>query len=198
LKRKKIHPNRNKSDSSEKEKDEVSQEEKSNLLEERKSKMPKKKISKVSKKDGVSVTNEVYEKEKSEVSEERKENSSEKFSQTQFAFEKDASEETNLFRFSPFDVNLFTEEEVKEIKIPSNSEEYTGSNEEESISEEKILVISKMRKNIQDLTKGYMVNLRIVDYLDIVQKYSKAAKKIISETIQNCTCNESTIPKDKP
>jgi hypothetical protein len=188
LKRRKIHPNRNKSDSSEKEKDDVSQEQKSNLLEERKSKMPKEKISKVSKKDKVSVKNEVYEKQKSEVSEERKENSSDKFSQTQFAFEKEASEETNLFRFSPFDVNLFTEEEskkAKEMKIPSNSEECTSNNEEGTISKDKLFVISKMRKSIQDLTKGYMVNLRIIDYLDIVQKYSKAAQKIISQTIQN-------------
>jgi hypothetical protein len=198
LKRRKIHPNRKNSDSSEKQKDEVSQEKKSNLLEERKSKMPKKKISNVSKKDKVSVKNEVYEKEKSEVSEERKENSSEKFSQTQFAFDKEASEATNLIRFSPFDVNLFTEEEAKEMKIPSNSEEYTGNNEEESISKDKLFVISKMRKSIQDLTKGYMVNLRIVDYLDIVQKYSKAAQKIISETIQNCTCKETAISTDTP
>jgi hypothetical protein len=143
----------------------------------------------------------VFKKENSEVSEERKENSSEKFSQTQFASEKEASEATIFFRFSPFEINLFTEEEpkkAKEMKILSNSEEYTGNNEEESISKDKLFVISKMRKSIQDLTKGYMVNLRIVDYLDIVQKYSKSAQKIISETIQNCACKEKTISKGTP
>jgi hypothetical protein len=87
------------------------------------------------------VMSEVHEKEKSEVSEERKEPSSEKCSKTQFASEKEASEATNLFRFSPFDVNLFTEEEskkAKEMKILSNLEEYTGNNVEGTISKDKL------------------------------------------------------------
>jgi hypothetical protein len=133
------------------------------------------------------VMSEVHEKEKSEVSEERKEPSSEKCSKTHFVSEEEASEATNLFRFSPFDINLFIEEEskkAKEMKILSNLEEYTGTNEEVTFSKDKLFIISKMRKSILDLTKGHMVNLRIVDYLDIVQKYSKAAQKIISETIK--------------
>jgi hypothetical protein len=185
------------------EKDEVFQKEKADSFEERKSEMAEKKTDKVyiKKKDKESVKNEVYAEEKSKVSEERKENSSEKSSQTQFVSEKDESESTNLVKFTHFDVIPFTEEEskkAKEMKTPSNFEEYTGNSQEGTISKDKLFVISKMRKSIQDLTKGYMVNLRIIDYLDLVQKYSKAAQKIISETFENCTCNESTIPKDTP
>jgi hypothetical protein len=135
------------------------------------------------------------------VSEQKKEISSEKSFQSRVVSTEEKSEETNLFKFSRFDINPFIEEESKEVKETealSNFEMYSCNNEEGTHSQDELFAVTRIRESIQDMNKGYMINLRMTDYFDLIEKYSKAAQKIISETTENCTCNETTIPKYTP
>jgi hypothetical protein len=75
---------------------------------------------------------------------------------------------------------------------------YSSNSEEGTLSQDELFAVTRIRESIQDMNKGYMINLRMAAYFDLVEKYSKAAQKIISETIENCTCNETTIPKYTP
>jgi hypothetical protein len=170
----------------------------------KKSDSSKKKKGKVSneKKDDLSQKKkENLSEEIEKVSEQIKEISSEKSFQTRVVSTEEKSEETNLFKFSRFDINPFIEEEskgVKETKTPRNFDMYSSNSEEGTHSQDELFAVTRIRESIQDMNKGYMINLRMADYFDLVEKYSKAAQKIISETIENCTCNETTIPKYTP
>jgi hypothetical protein len=85
--------------------------------------------------------------------------------------------QNDLSEFSTFIVNPFKGEKSKKLNVldtQSNFEEYTGYDEEGALPKDKLDKISRFRQEIKDKTKGYMINLRIIDYLDLVDKYTKA------------------------
>jgi hypothetical protein len=153
------------------------------------------------------------EEEKEEFTEKEKEKSSENLSDNSpnksskkssqnhiFSGEKE-SEETNLFEFSPFKINPFKREDFKntyEMDIPRILGDYWADKWDGRLSKDKFFAISRIREKIKDLTRGFIINLKIIDYLDLVEKYTKASQKIVIESNENCKCKETTISTDMP
>jgi hypothetical protein len=123
-----------------------------------------------------------------EIIEEEKDKLSDDSSESHDIYDKPISKLNDLYEFSPFIVNPFKGEKLKKfnyLDTQSNFEDYTGYDEEGALLKDKLDRISKFRQEITDLTKGYMINLRIVDYLDLVDKFTKAIKWIADRAVLN-------------
>jgi hypothetical protein len=87
------------------------------------------------------------------------------------------AKEGDLHEFSPFVVNPIKRKESKGVIIldaGNNFEENSEDDEEGSLPAIKLAQMLKLRQEIKNITKGYMINLRIMDYLELVDKFTKA------------------------
>jgi hypothetical protein len=48
-------------------------------------------------------------------------------------------------------------------------------------------LIEKYKQGVKTLENGYMKNLRLVDYFDMVERYKNAMKKVIKENGFECS-----------
>jgi hypothetical protein len=57
----------------------------------------------------------------------------------------------------------------------------------EKFLKNKLKLIEKYKQGVKTLENGYMKNLRLVDYFDMVERYKNAMKKVIKENGFECS-----------